>query len=129
MPWFTLNRNYALSTTKGHSVNFKKGEKTWVPKLIVQEALAIGAICEEQLDVLPETKEQVAVTDADRKKNIFAAFEKLLLRNNRGDFSASGHPHPKKLEDVLGFDVPAKEREILWIEYNANKVREEEENR
>jgi hypothetical protein len=97
--------------------------------MIVQEALAIGAISEEKIDVLPDTPEQVVVTDAKRKEAIFAAFEKLLVRNNRGDFSASGHPHPKKLEDVLGFDVPTKERELLWIEYNANKVREEEEQR
>ena len=39
-----LNRNYVLTTTKGHSVAFEKGKPTHVPPAIYQEALAIGAI-------------------------------------------------------------------------------------
>lgn len=130
MPWFTLSRNYALSTTKGQSVNFKKGERTWVPKGIVQEALAIGAVPEEPIDsllpeeALPERK----VTDAaERKEKVFAAFEKLVLRSGRGDFSASGHPHPKKLEELTGFEMAQREREVLWEEYNTKKAEEAEQ--
>lgn len=124
MPFFTLNRNYALSTTKGHSVNFKKGEKVWVPQALIQDALAVGAVPENQVDVLPDTTEKPVVTDAKRKELIFAAFEKLVLRAGRGDFSASGHPHPKKLEEILGFETPQREREILWEEYNTKKSEE-----
>ena len=124
MPFMTLQRNYALSTTKGHSVNFKKGEKTWVPTAIVSDALAIGAVPETPIDVLPEEAQKVVVTDAKRKEAVFAAFEKLVLRAGRGDFSASGQPHPKKLEEILGFGMPQREREILWQEYN--KMKEEE---
>lgn len=124
MPWFTLNRNHTLSTTKGHSVNFKKGERTWVPSLIMQEAMACGAIPETPVDILPEESERIVLTDAARKEKIFAAFEKLLLRSNRGDFSASGQPHPKKLDELLGFEVDTKEREIMWHAYNAKKADE-----
>lgn len=124
MPWFTLNRNYALSTTKGHSVNFKKGEKTWVPNGIVQEAIAIGAQPDEPIDILPPEVEKVHITDEKRRELFFAVFEKLLLRNQRGDFSANGQPHPKKLEEMLGFEVGQKEREAMWAQYNAKKSEE-----
>lgn len=128
MPWFTLHRNYALSTTKGHSVNFKKGERTWVPKAVVAEAVAIGAVSEEPVDVLPpEAPPPVKVTEVERKAAVFAAFEKILLRSHRGDFMASGQPHPRKVEELLGFDVPQKERDALWMEYNAKKAEEAEQ--
>lgn len=122
MPWFTLYRNYTLSTTKGHSVNFVKGVRTWVPAGIVPEAVAIGAIPEEAVDVLgPEKQEAPTLSSQEREALVFAAFEKLVLRAGRGDFSASGQPHPRKLEEILGFDMPHQERELLWQKYNAKK--------
>jgi hypothetical protein len=125
MPWFTLNRNYNLSTTKGHSVNFKKGVRTWVPAGIIPEAVAIGAIPEDEVDVLgPEAQEKPAMSSSDRKKMAFDAFDKLFLRGGRGDFTASGQPHPRKLEEILGFEMPQKERELLWQEYNTAKAEE-----
>ena len=125
MPYFTLQRNYALSTTKGHSVNFKKGERTWVPLSIVQEAMSIGAIPEEPIDILsPEQEALKEPTDAKRREVVFAAFEKLMLRAGRGDFTASGQPHPKKLEEIVGFEMDQKEREALWTAYNAMKQEE-----
>jgi hypothetical protein len=125
MPYFTLNRNYALSTTKGHSVNFKKGEKTWVPEGIIAEAVAIGAIPEVPIDVLPpDTPERKQIADEELRAKVFAAFEKMLLRNARGDFSASGTPNPKKLEEMVGVDLPQKLRDALWVDYNTMKSEE-----
>lgn len=125
MPFFILNRNYALSTTKGHSVNFKKGEKTWVPQGIVTEALAIGAIPEKPIDVLsPEEAALREMTTEDRQKKVFEAFEKLLLRGARGDFAANGQPAHKKVEEIAGFDLEIKEREALWHAYNQMKQEE-----
>jgi hypothetical protein len=125
MPYFTLNRNYALSTTKGHSINFKKGEKTWVPQAIITEALAIGAVPETPIDVLPpEEQKLAALTTDERKQKMFAAFEKLILRSGRSDFSASGHPNPKRLEEITGFETDQKEREALWTAYHTLKQEE-----
>lgn len=123
MPWFTLNRTYLLSTTKGHSVNFYKGVRTWVPAGIVPEAVAIGAIPEEEVDVLgpDETKQEPAMSMEKREEIVFAAFEKLLLRNQRGDFQASGQPHPKKVEEICGFSMSEKERQAYWQKYNQKK--------
>jgi hypothetical protein len=122
MPHFTLKRNYMLSTTKGHSVNFKKGERTWVPQSIITEALAIGAVPEEPIDPLtPEQEEMQMLTTDERKKKVFEAYDKLLLRAQRGDFSASGQPNQKKVEEIVGFELDTKERDALWIAYNAMK--------
>jgi hypothetical protein len=124
VPYFTLNRNYALSTTKGHSVNFKKGEKVWVPAAIAQEALAIGAISETPIDVLSDEEKALNPSAEKRKELAFAAFDKLILRGARGDFSASGQPSPVKVNEICGFELDPKERETLWVAYNAKKAEE-----
>ena len=125
MPFFTLNRNYTLSTTKGHSITFKKGVKTYVPDGIIAEAIAIGATPEVPLDVLPpETPERKQLADEELRAKIFDAFEKMLLRNLRNDFSASGAPNPKKLEEMIGVELPQKVRDSLWVEYNTMKSEE-----
>lgn len=124
MPYFTLSRNYALSTTKGHSVNFKKGEKVWVPAAIVQDALAIGAVPEVPIDVLSEEEKALNPNEEKRRELAFAAFEKLILRAARGDFSASGQPSPAKVNELCGFELDAKEREKFWLAYNAKKNEE-----
>jgi len=122
MPYFTLNRNYALSTTKGHSVNFKKGEKTWVPQAIIAEALACGAIPTEPLNVLPpEENAPPTLSDKERKEKVFAVFEKLVLRAGRGDFSANGQPRANKVAELLGFELTTAEQESMWREYFAAK--------
>ena len=43
MPDFVLNRNYALRSLTGHSINFVKGKPCYVPPAVVKEAVAIGA--------------------------------------------------------------------------------------
>lgn len=127
MPFFTLNRNFTLSTTKGHSVNFKKGEKTWVPNAIIQDALSIGALPEDPKvadSIIKDTPEKLTVDAGKRRDMVFDAFEKILLRNGRGDFMANGQPHPRKMEEILGFEMSQKEREALWHEYQLKKAEE-----
>lgn len=123
MPWFTLHRNYTLSSTKGHIVNFKKDARTWVPAALVQEALSIGAKPEEDIEkLLPQEKQEAQIVpDAKRKEAMFAAFEKIVLRNARGDFLASGQPHPRKLLELTGFETSEKERQVMWEQYNQMK--------
>ena len=69
-----LNRNYVLTTTKGHSVAFEKGKPTHVPPAIYQEALAIGAIPPDGADPLVE---EVIKTDPRFK----------ITRSQTGDFT------------------------------------------
>ena len=75
-----LNRNYVLTTTKGHSVAFEKGKPTHVPPAVYQDALALGAIPPDGEDPQVEevTKTDNAPADpAERAPLILAAIEEF----------------------------------------------------
>jgi hypothetical protein len=121
MPEFTLNRNYTLRSTKGHIINFKKDVPVSVPGKLVADAVAIGAVAVDPQTPLPAGETDyvapVVLTGADREAKIRAAFDAVLARNQRNDFTASGHPHVRAVSQLLGFDVDAKERDKLWQEF------------
>lgn len=126
MPFFTLHRNYTLRTTKGHTIEFLKNKEVWVPPICVPDAVAIGAISTEQTDVLDEgLTPVVTMAPEEREKAIFAAFDTLLARQDRGDFTASGLPHVKKLGDLCGFDISNRERDAAWQTYSSMKAEQE----
>lgn len=119
MPYFTLHRDFTLRTTKGHTIGFVKDAKTWVPPSCVPDAVGIGAIAQEEVeDVLGvEAKPVVQLEPHERKARLNEAFKVLVKRNERGDFTASGLPHCKKLESLVGFEVFTPERDEAWMDY------------
>ena len=127
MPMFTLNRDYPLQGF-GHSINFRKGEPTWVPPLLVNAAVAIGAVSEDgPVDVLgPEPEVHVPMTPDERETLLVAAFEQMEARNGdpafREDFNAQGLPHVKALAKIVGFTPMTKERNELWQKYREQKA-------
>lgn len=124
MPMFTLHRNHVLRTTKGHSIGFVKGQPVWVPPMCVPDAVAIGAVAvDEPVDVLGEEKAApVPLTPEERQKKLFDAFETMLVRNERTDFTASGLPSERRLSEIVGFDVPRRERDTTWQTYTQLKA-------
>jgi len=115
---FVLNRNKNLTSTMGHSIDFKKGVATHVQPEMWSEAQAIGAVPEEEL---PESKLPMSKEPLDpvaRKAEIFEAFELMKLGNKREDFTGTGAPHGKALAEALGFKIDNKERDALWLEFN-----------
>jgi hypothetical protein len=125
LPKLTLNRNYVLTTTKGHSIAFKKGEPTHVPAAVYQDALAIGAQPADgsDPDVLQDEKVNKAPADpAERNPLILAAIEKIVAGNERKDFTAAGSPTVRAVERELGFDVDAREVAGVWQEYHEKKA-------
>jgi hypothetical protein len=116
-----LNRNHVLTTTKGHSVSFKKGEPTHVPPAIYQEALAIGAIPPDGEEPQVEdvtTTDNAPADPAERAPLILAAIEKLVAENARDNFTAAGSPAVGAVSDVVGFKVQAKEIATVWQQYH-----------
>lgn len=116
-----LNRNYVLTTTKGHVIRFVKGEPTHVPPIVYQEAIAIGAQPDddEAPDLLPDEKQAVVVHDiTQRNALILGAIEKIVGGNSRMDFTAAGTPTVKAVERELGFDVDRAEVNRNWQQYN-----------
>ena len=116
-----LNRNYVLTTTKGHSVAFEKGKPTHVPPAIYQEALAIGAIPPDGADPLVE---EVIKTDnapadpTERAPLILAVIEKLVAENARDNFTAAGSPTVDAVSKLVGFKVQSKEIALVWQSYH-----------
>jgi len=125
MTQYVLNRNYDHRSTHGHILNFKKGEPTYVPPVCEKEILMIGGepVDGERLDILDDLPEPAEALNADdRVKSLMVAFELLEARNQRGDFTGQGRPHPKALKEICGFDVEVRERDSAWEIYLAKKA-------
>lgn len=116
---FVLNRNYTLVSVLGGAIEFVKGEATHVPPRMHKEAIAIGALPEDEIDE-PETKKEEAPEGADRVALIKAAMEDMVASNVREEFTAAGVPHNKTLSARVGFTVGAKERDEIWADLKAN---------
>ena len=123
-PLLTLNRDYTLVTTKGHVIAFAKNTPTHVPPSIYQDAIAIGAVPVDGTDpdVLSDAvAEAVPMTLEEREAAIMATFGGLVERDERGTFTAAGHPHFNAVSELVGFKVQGKEVATAWQKYNDAK--------
>lgn len=119
---FTMPIDKVVATRAGHTIDFKTGVPTHVPKEAWREVQAAGAVPEDQEAVQVARKAAVAaqtiVDDpVERRARMFEAFTSMVERNKRGDFGASGAPHQKVVESIVGFDITAQERDSLWVEF------------
>lgn len=117
---FVLQRNFTLRTNLGHCITFTRGEPTNVPVGLYKEAIAIGAIPEDQ-SILSKLEDDAEVVRRDpvmnpmlREKAIRSALMQMKERNLRGYFTAQGVPSLKQLELLTGFEVDKLERDRLW---------------
>ena len=127
LPKLVLNRDYVLTTTKGHVIAFKKGEPTHVPAAVYQDAIAIGAQPADGSDpnVLEDKKDSKAPADpAERNPLILAAIEKIVAGNERKDFTAAGSPTVDAVSKEVGFKVSAREIAGQWQAYHENKAQQ-----
>lgn len=118
---FTFQRDRVIASKFGHSIFFPKGVPTHVPPEMVAEVVAAGGISDEEVDLDPpkpvEGKTE-PVDPTERKKAVFAAFEAMILRNRREEFTAAGVPHGRSLAKELGWSLPNQERDLLWVEFH-----------
>lgn len=117
---FVLPRNRTIASTCGISIEFKKGAPHLVPPAMYAEVIAAGGVSEDEIpeDELP--KGPMTPADlASREAQMFKAFEAIVLRNDREDFTAGGTPHNTVLGRQLGWSVQAKERDAAWIKFQA----------
>lgn len=120
---FTLNRNFTVSSVSGHSIAFKKGEPTYVPKAMHHEVLALGAVPageasvdDIKFDDQDTGPEAIAPHDpAERNEVIKMALADIKTKNSRDDFTATGKPKAKVVTTALGFEVSAREIEEQWL--------------
>ena len=121
---FVMHRDRVVASTAGHVIGFKKGEPTYVPPEARKDVMQAGGIPEdEDFDPDAEAKAKRAaentepVDPVEREKAVFAVFEKLTLRNERGDFTANGVPNAKVLKAELGWELQGRDRDVLWEQF------------
>lgn len=117
---FVLQRNFTMRTRLGHCITFQKGVPTHVPPLLHREAIAIGAIPEDQA-LIQQMEERDEVIKRDPVMNpelrdtaILGALRTMRERNLRGYFNAQGLPSLKQIEILCGFEVDKHERDRIW---------------
>lgn len=126
-PKLVLNRNYVLTTNKGHSIEFVKGKPVHVPPAVYADAIAIGAVPEDGSDanLLEDAPRDNAPADpAERAPLILEAIKALVERNRREDFTAAGAPTAPAVTEQVGFKVQAKEVATVWQAYHEQKAGE-----
>lgn len=115
-------RKMTVSSTSGRSVEFEKGVPTYCPPQMHAELIALGIVPEEEM---PEVEDDGGVKEpmvpAEREVAVFAAFERVVLRGKRNDFSGTGAPHAAVLAKDLGWSIDGKERDALWQKFNLSK--------
>lgn len=110
-----LSRDYTLSTAKGHMIEFKKGEKTYVPSLAYADALAIGALPPDdadEIDLVPTDPTKTSKRPIDPKEAldlVKMAVVDIRERNDSTEFTAAGAPKVDAVSKAVGFNVSAKE--------------------
>lgn len=124
MPSMVLNRTHLLRTPLG-VVSFVKGQPTWVTPNMVSAAIAIGADYVDgetphPLDLVEDADKESKNTVVDAlelKKNMFAAFDLLIEKNDPADFTGAGVPTVKVIEKMIDANVTAKDVQTYWAEH------------
>lgn len=118
---FMLPRNRTISSTCGISIEFKKGEFHLVPPAMYQEVIAAGGVPEEEIPEDEQPKTNSPAVLEEREAAMMKAFEAIVTRNNREDFTAGGAPHNAVLSRELGWAVNVKERDSAWVKFLAGQ--------
>ncbi len=116
-------RNMTVASKSGRSVEFKKGVPIYAPDQMHAELIAVGIVPAEEIpEPEPDGSPKEPTVAAERELDVFIAFEKLILRNKRGDFAGTGAPHAAALSKELGWSIDGKERDALWQKFQADRA-------
>ena len=126
MPMMTMPRNWTVRTTSGPVIRFRKNEPVHVPNdgYVIEECRKYGAEYVNAAEqVLPDEDAPVTnlpETPEERKKRIRALCREMIKRplEHRNHFTARNQPSAKYMSNALGFDVSAKEIDVIWSELN-----------
>lgn len=118
---FVMHRDRTIASVHGHAIEFRKGQPTPVPAALWPEILAAGGVPENELPEPEAAPSKEPKDPAERRALILAAMEEVALQNKREAFTAGGSPHVGVLKDLLGFVIDARERDILWADFQQGK--------
>jgi len=117
-------RNMTVVSTSGRSVSFVKGKPSYCPPQMHAELIAQGVVPTEEIpEPVDDGSPKEPTVPKDREQALFAAFEKIVLRNSRNDFSAVGIPHNAVLAKELGWSgLNNKERDAAWLKFTQDRA-------
>ena len=122
-----LNRRANLESTLGHVISFFKGEPVAVPRILVRDAVNMGAVpYDEKISVeekLVEDKPAQPVDPFEREQDILEVLEVMVEENLRADFTASGTPKVTAVSKRVGYKVDGTEVTKAW---NARTLEEDD---
>ena len=115
--------NMIVASVSGRSVEFVKGEPTYCPPQMHAELIARGIIPAEEIPEVVVDGTVEPTVPHEREAAMFAAFEKLVLRGKRGDFTGTGAPHAAVLAKELDWSaIDGKERDAAWQKFQSSKA-------
>lgn len=124
---FVSNRNLNVTSTFGHSIDFKKGEPTYVPPIMRKTCIEKGILPVEEeggaeaatelLEASEKVKLNIPPEDADERKGMIElACRDIAKRNHARDFTGGGTPSAVAVTATLGWKVDQKEVKDVWVE-------------
>lgn len=125
MPIMTMPRDFVVSSTRGHTVAFKKDAPIHVPEdaALIEQCCRYGAqyAAGAQPVVIPlkdgKKGPTLPATIEDRTRVIGELLAEMRdnAAEHRENFTASGRPNAKFVSRSVGFEVPADEVERVWF--------------
>lgn len=110
-------------SVSGRSVEFEKGVPTYAPPQMHAELISHGVVPEEEIPEVETSEPKEPDTQEGREASLFAAFERMVLRGKREEFTAAGTPHNGALAKELGWSgVSSKERDAAWLKFSLAKA-------
>jgi hypothetical protein len=124
---FVLNRD-KLVHGLGHSVMFRTGVPTEVPKPLWKTVMSLGAVPEDGKPVTPPEEEdrRTAVPNGDARAAVIRkAIIELIAENDSDKFGANNRPRVSAVRDLTGFTVDRKEIDAVWEDIRKETASEE----
>ena len=116
-------RKMTVASRSGRSVEFEKGTPTFAPPQMHAELIACGVVPAEEMPEVVVDGTVEPTIPAEREAALFGAFEKVLLRDVRTEFTSAGTPHCAVLAKVLDWaHIDAKERDAAWAKFQVSKA-------
>lgn len=122
---FVSNRNITVGGTQGYAIEFKAGVPQEVPKRMWDDCMQRGILPE---DDLPDDAVVPAGTIPDDaavvESRILDAFKTVSARQQRGDFTGTGHPSVAVISQLAGFPVDRKMMTPIWEKHRGSLIGE-----
>ena len=91
----------------GAVIPFAKNQKQFIPASLLDEAVSIGLVPAEEVDVElgAEPVREKKLTEDERDVKIKAAIETIMARNERDDWNGSGKPAKIAVSNLTGLQA------------------------